>query len=151
MARKDALLRLHQRLLAKRDSLRRTLADEMGLSEPSKAGGGDVGDEANDGVQAELHSQLAALESRELRQIERAIELIREGSYGKCEGCGGSIPIARLTALPYSLLCVQCAQRVEERRAEGLEDDADWESAYEFEGRLNDRDISLNDIDVDFS
>ncbi|MEX0725309.1 MAG: TraR/DksA C4-type zinc finger protein [Planctomycetaceae bacterium] len=151
MSRKDALLRLHQRLLAKREALRRTLADEMGMSEPGKSGGGDVGDEANDGVQAELHSQLAALESRELRQIERAIELIREGNYGKCEGCGSSIPIARLTALPYSLQCVACAQRLEERRAQGLEDDADWESAYEFEGRFNERDISIGDIDVDFS
>ncbi|MFN0198703.1 MAG: TraR/DksA family transcriptional regulator [Planctomycetaceae bacterium] len=149
MARKDALLRLHQRLIAKRESLRKTLSDEMGISEPAPERGGDVGDEASDGVSAELHSQLAALESRELRQIERAIELIREGNYGKCEVCGHTIPIARLTALPYSLLCVGCAQRVEERRADGL-DDVDWESAYEFEGRLSDRELSIGDLDVEF-
>ena len=58
MSRKDALLRLHERLIAKRTSLRKKLAEELNLSVPSGAGCGDVGDAANDGAQNELNSQL---------------------------------------------------------------------------------------------
>jgi DnaK suppressor protein len=149
MTRKDALLRLHERLLVKRDALRKKLGDELNLALPSSGSGGDVGDAANDGAQNELNSQLAALESRELSQVERAIELIRDGRYGNCEVCEQAIPIARLKALPYTPLCVNCQRLREENGGEGLEFDADWESAFEHEGRLNDRELTLGDIDID--
>ena len=149
MARKDALLRLHQRLIAKRDSLRKKLSEELKLSHKTTAGVGDVGDVACDGTSNELDSQLAALESRELRQIERAIEMIREGRYGICESCEHSIPIARLKAVPFTPLCVEC-QRNQEEFGEGSEGfDPDWESAYEFEGRMSDKELTLGDIELD--
>ncbi|MGE3314494.1 MAG: TraR/DksA family transcriptional regulator [Planctomycetaceae bacterium] len=147
MTRKDALLRLRERLIAKRESLRRKLSDDLTQGLPSTAGG-DVGDAANDGAQNELNSQLAALESRELNQIERAIELMREGRYGVCEICEEAIPITRLKALPFTPLCVAC-QRAQEARVPGDEDqDADWESAYEHEGRMSDKEFSLGDFDL---
>jgi DnaK suppressor protein len=149
MARKDALLRLHSRLTEKRDALRKKIAAEFDLTLEQGARGGDVVDAASDGEQIELNSQLAAMESRELRQVERAIELIREGRYGICEGCDHAIPVARLQALPYTLVCVEC-QRTQEASGGGdgsLE--ADWESAYEHEGRLEDREYSLGDLDID--
>ena len=149
MARKDALLRLHQRLIAKRDSLRSTMTEEIRLSKILTGQGGDVADEAHDGAQNELHNQLAALESRELRQIEKCIDLIREGRYGDCEGCESKIPIARLQALPFATVRVECAQKVEELGLDSDGLDVDWGSATEFEGRLNDREISLRDIDVE--
>ena len=148
MSRKDALLRLRERLIAKRDSLRRKLTDDLSHSLPSQGSGGDVGDAANDGAQNELNSQLAALESRELVQVERAIVLMREGRYGVCENCEESIPITRLKALPFTPLCVDC-QRVQEVRGHSDDDtDADWESAYEHEGRMSDKEFSLGDFDL---
>jgi len=147
MTRKDALLRLRERLLAKRAALRKKLTDDLSQSLPAY-GGGDVGDAANDGAQNELNSQLAALESRELNQIERAIELMREGRYGVCENCEESIPITRLKALPFTPLCVSC-QRAQEARGDSDDDqDADWESAYEHEGRMSDKEFSLGDFDL---
>ena len=77
------------------------------------AGTGDLFDAAMDGTQNEMHSQLAAFESRELQQIERAIKLIRKGRYGSCEVCGAAIPIARLKALPYTTVCIECRQKQE--------------------------------------
>ncbi len=147
MARKDALLRLHQRLLKKRDALRKKLSENLNLGSSASAGGGDVGDAAADGERTELDSQLAALESRELRQIERAIEMIREGTYGICEICESRIPIARLQALPYTPVCVNCQRKFEEFNASGEAFDADWESAYEFEGRFEDREVTLGDLE----
>jgi len=146
MARKDALLRLHERLVAKRDSLRKKIASDLTMPEVSTTG--DEADAANDGAQNELNTQLAALESRELAQVERAINLIRHGRYGYCEICEQPIPIERLKALPFTAVCVVC-QRMQEKLSHNHDsDDADWESAFELEGRLRDRELTLGDIDI---
>ena len=41
MSRKDALLRIHKSLVAKRDELRKQLANELDLAHPADAGTGD--------------------------------------------------------------------------------------------------------------
>jgi len=46
-----------------------------------------------------------------LRKAENALERLDRGEYGSCESCGAPIPIARLSVLPYTTLCVTCAQR----------------------------------------
>src|SRR6187401_1083700 len=64
MSRKDALLRLHERLISKRKVLRHKLADDFDLDTAESLG--DVSDAANEGIQKDLSTQLAALETREL-------------------------------------------------------------------------------------
>jgi DnaK suppressor protein len=49
------------------------------------------------------------------RQMERALERLREGRYGACEDCGATIPAQRLQLSPEATRCVVC-----QRRAEGL-------------------------------
>lgn len=148
MARKEALLRLHQRLLAQRDDLRAKLAREVSMAADSGSGTSDLGDVANDDAEREVNSQLASLESRELAKIERAIRAIREGRYGKCEVCERSIPIARLKALPYTSFCIDC-QRRQEEFGYVTDAEADWESAFEYQARQNDQELTLSDIDID--
>ena len=46
-----------------------------------------------------------------LRKVEHALDRVEKGAYGVCESCGQSIPVARLEALPYASLCVDCARR----------------------------------------
>lgn len=41
-------------------------------------------------------------------QVERALERLREGTYGICEGCGRRIPEARLRYQPAATRCVEC-------------------------------------------
>ena len=148
MARKDALMRLHTSLVAKRDALRKQLLMELEDSTFSEHLGGDLADAALDDSQNEMHSQLAAFESRELEQIERALTLLKEGKYGQCEVCGEPIPIARLKALPYATVCIDCRQRQERRNDRGEGFSENWESLYEYEGRLSDRDLTFRDLDV---
>jgi len=148
MARKDALLRLHESLIDKRDAIRKKLAEDLD-SIGDSGSCGDVCDEATEGSKREIDSQLAALESRELAQIEASIKLIREGRYGLCEDCDHKIPIARLTALPYTSLCIECQRKREMMGTLGGDFDADWESAYEYEGASNDRELTMGDLDVD--
>lgn len=148
MARKEALLRLHQRLLAQRDDLRMKLSREASMSTDSGAGTSDLGDLASDDTEREVNSQLVSLESRELGKIERAILAIREGRYGKCEICDRSIPIARLKALPYTSYCIDC-QRRQEEFGYVADAEADWESACDYQARQNDQELTLSDIDID--
>lgn len=148
MSRKDALLRIHKSLVEKRDELRRQLAHEMDLAQQADGGTGDLFDAAMDGSQNEMHSQLTAFESRELQQIERAIKLIRKGRYGACEVCSAAIPVARLKALPYTTVCINCRQKQEISGA-GMGDGAEnWETVYEYEGANSDRELTIRDLDI---
>ncbi|MDX1945418.1 MAG: TraR/DksA family transcriptional regulator [Pirellulaceae bacterium] len=114
MARKDAMMNLRQILVRRRDALRQALAGDLSmLKELRQQNSGDVIDAALDAAQDEISSQLAEVESRELTNIEVALEKMRHGDYGVCEGCGEGIPLARLQALPYATTCIQCQREAE--------------------------------------
>ncbi len=49
------------------------------------------------------HDTLAAL----LVQVRRALVKLEEGSYGRCDECGGDIGAARLEARPWSVRCLR--------------------------------------------
>ncbi len=114
MARKDSILKLHTLLVNRRDALRKALAGDLSLLKalPEQTGG-DVIDAALDAAQDEISSKLAEVESRELVQIDTAIERIGEGTYGQCDVCNNKIPLARLNALPYAMTCIDCQRAVE--------------------------------------
>lgn len=152
MARKDALLRLHKYLLARRDTLRKALSGEIDdLRELPKTTSGDSADAASDAAHHAVSSELAELESRELLQVERAIEKIRQGTYGICEGCEKKIPLARLNALPYTSLCIAC-QRAQETKGPGDRDSqGDWDKVYDIERYHREEQVKISDIELDLS
>ncbi|MFM7251427.1 MAG: TraR/DksA family transcriptional regulator [Planctomycetaceae bacterium] len=114
MARKDALLNLRAILIRRRDALRSALAGDLSLlRELHGETSGDVVDAALDTAQDEISSQLAEVESRELAHIENALDRMRSGQYGTCEVCSKKIPMARLDALPYATMCIECQRDVE--------------------------------------
>lgn len=49
-----------------------------------------------------------------LDKVESALRRMDAGTYGECERCGRPIDKARLKALPYALLCIDC-KKAEER------------------------------------
>lgn len=51
-----------------------------------------------------------------LVQIDDAVRRIDQGVYGVCESCGERIERARLDALPYATLCMDCKRRAETGR-----------------------------------
>ena len=147
MARKDAILSMRQILIMRRDALRTALAGDLSLLKELRAQtAGDVVDAALDSAQDEISSQLAEVESRELASIENALDRMRAGQYGICEACSCSIPMARLNALPYATLCINC-QRESERFGKGAGGDADWGRVLD--SNSGDGDVSINDIEVD--
>jgi DnaK suppressor protein len=120
MARKDALVNMRTILVRRRDALRSALAGDLSLlKELRSESPGDVVDAAYDSAQDEISSQLAEVESRELASIENALERMKAGKYGQCEVCGGRIPMARLNALPYATMCIDCQRELERSGSSG--------------------------------
>lgn len=148
MARKDAIVSMRQILIRRRDALRRALAGDLSLlMELKEQTSGDVVDAALDAAQDEISSQLAEVESRELARIENALERMRTGNYGLCEGCSIRIPMARLHALPYATLCIDC-QREAEREGGAGRSDTDWSRLLDSSGG---DEVSINDLEIDVS
>ena len=46
-----------------------------------------------------------------LREIEGALERLRDGTYGTCMDCGMPLARKRLEALPWARYCVTCQER----------------------------------------
>lgn len=151
MARKEGIARLQQVLVKRRDALRKALAGDLSLLQElsSESSGGDAADVAMDTSQDEINSQLAEVESRELEMIQTALERMEAGTYGQCEACDKPIPMARLNALPYATLCIECQREEEEygettRRARPARNRA----AETDESNNN---TPINDLEIDVS
>lgn len=151
MARRDALLKLHQRLVRRRDTLRRILAGELAdLSNVERGQYSDLGDAAFDAGADEVASQLAQIEATELAQIERAIKRLEAGTYGFCESCNKRIPVARLNALPYTTMCINCQREAERQSRSGSGfSRRSWENVFDVESAQSDRQVDLNDLEVE--
>jgi DnaK suppressor protein len=75
-------------------------------------------DFAEQAVELENGETLVALDrevTAELREIERALRRIEDGTYGNCGACGKAVDQRRLQAVPYASLCIACANRSDAR------------------------------------
>ena len=114
MPRQEALIRISKTLLARRAELRQTLNEEINdLAQNSLAGSGDLADAAFDATGEEVATHVAEIEARELALVDIALMRIKQGKYGVCNGCDANIPVARLDALPHSILCIKCQRESE--------------------------------------
>jgi DnaK suppressor protein len=70
-----------------------------------------------DKVQSAGERELAILsldrESRLLQEVRDALERLREGHYGMCSQCGGTIGSKRLAAVPWAAYCVSCQEEAD--------------------------------------
>ena len=115
MKNSELLKETKRRLVGRREALQLAIAGDMSMLRAQQEG--DEIDAAIATEQAELRSQMASFESRELAQIESALDKIRRGRYGRCESCDQPIAPMRLKALPYATECIACARRDERRGA----------------------------------
>jgi len=52
--------------------------------------------------------ELSGSELRELREVDAALQRLKDGTYGRCESCGAAIKRRRLRAIPEARICLQC-------------------------------------------
>jgi DnaK suppressor protein len=64
----------------------------------------------SDNFEQEFTLGLMEAEEGTLGHIDAALERIEGGQYGKCVQCDGAIPKARLNAIPYTPVCIKCAE-----------------------------------------
>ncbi len=76
---------------------------------------GDEVDIATDTVDRLMINSLGEADQRRIAMINRALDRITQGTYGKCLVCGKEIPEGRLQAIPYAALCVTC-QSAEDKK-----------------------------------
>jgi len=62
----------------------------------------------------ELLDKLSQRDMFILKEIDYALEKIKSGTYGICEGCGAEIPEERLCAIPWTRFCAKCAEQYEQ-------------------------------------
>lgn len=104
-----------QRLLDLRDSLfdsmtgmaRDTIRNAPEGSEASGSGQ-HQGDAGSDAYDRDFALSVLAKEQDALYEIEQALRRIKGGTYGNCEISERKIPIARLEAIPFARLTVEC-------------------------------------------
>lgn len=69
----------------------------------------DLEDQAIDLEDDEVLERLGRANQQELRLLNDALKRIADGTYGICAKCGEDISQARLDAVPYAMICRNCA------------------------------------------
>ena len=70
-------------------------------------------DRGTDNYEQEFALDLMQTGEEELRAIDAALEKMKQGTFGLCEGCQKLIAKARLEAVPYARLCIECKRKEE--------------------------------------
>lgn len=109
LAVRDVLLAERVRVTLQLESLTR---DFDRIVEASLMVGNDDEHDPEGTTVAFERAQVAALLSdaqRALRDIDLALERVRDGTYGLCAHCGKPIAPERLAARPSAAMCIDCA------------------------------------------
>jgi len=102
-------------LLAEREKLIHQLgelgSDENGDLRPDLDFGEGFADAA--AVTSERTEVIGIVETlkSQLDDVNKAFDMLEDGSYGTCHSCGKEIGAARMEARPFSLYCVDCKTR----------------------------------------
>ncbi len=76
---------------------------------------GDFGDLANIETDQNFLLRIRDRERKLIGKINRCLQQIKEGTYGRCESCGEDIDPKRLEARPVASLCISCKTEQEKR------------------------------------
>jgi DnaK suppressor protein len=89
--------------------------DELMAAAPVRTPASEPGSKSGDWIdqssqESDLHVRLALkqTDSKLLRAIEEAIHRIDQGVYGVCMECENDIAPARLEAVPWTRVCIDC-------------------------------------------
>jgi DnaK suppressor protein len=117
---KELVSALHE----KRDELLAALKNRRSGSAQAeqRAGTGDEADQATEDAEVALETRLMDRDAKLLREVERALDKVKNGTYGLCEGTEEPIGYARLKLRPwtrYSVTYKEELEREQKRQGEG--------------------------------
>lgn len=76
----------------------------------------DSGDMGQSIFEREMDASVGEQIERRLKEVERALQKVEEGTYGVCDDTGETIPKGRLEAVPEAIRTVDAQQRFETER-----------------------------------
>ena len=132
---------MRQRLVSSRTQLTENCNEHLDALNVSSESG-DSADQASDNHNGEISARLAGAEFREIKDIDKALRQIADGSYGICDGCRKNIPMKRLEAIPHASFCIDCKRLAEEHDIEGQV--PDWSAIHGFDSTFADPDASVS-------
>src|SRR6187431_3440435 len=103
---KDALLRKRAEILSASTGTR-PLPASMDVNSRQ----GDLADQASGNNEVHIQLKLKQTDAKILQAIEEALNRIESGTYGVCKDCGEMIAPARLTAIPWTRVCITCKEK----------------------------------------
>ncbi len=117
--RKAFLKNVREKLLETRRQVLKEISNDLKQGrEGAKDEGMDTYDLASEERDREISFILTDRERGKLQAIQEALARVDEGTYGICDSCESEIAPARLEALPFTRLCVNCqAEREKEAKA----------------------------------
>ncbi|MBI5273020.1 MAG: TraR/DksA family transcriptional regulator [Chlamydiia bacterium] len=86
---------------------------EVTAPDESKGYSQHSADEGTDDFVKQVNLEVTNKEFGLLRQIDRALEKVDEGTYGVCDLSGEEIPLKRLEAVPYATMTVKAQEKFE--------------------------------------
>jgi len=110
MAKADTLEVLRATLRDEHDHLSRQLG-ELGVGGEGMDFDENFADSGQVAAEKGEHRVLANSIQEALADVERALQKLDEGTYGRCENCESEITEARLEAMPATRYCIDCASR----------------------------------------
>ena len=72
---------------------------------------GDLADQASGNNEVHIQLKLKQTDAKILQAIEEALYRMEKGGYGICRDCGDPISSARLEAIPWTRVCIECKQK----------------------------------------
>lgn len=114
--KKNEIATFKKRLEEMRQHILRALEGskkEVTLPDEAKGYSQHSADEGTDDFVRNINLEVTNKGFGLLRQIERALEKIEEGTYGICDISGEEIPLKRLEAVPYATMTVKAQEKFE--------------------------------------
>ena len=114
--KKTDIARFKKRLEELRDQMNNLIRDtseDAKTTDETKGYSQHQADEGTDDFNRTISLEVTSKEFGILRQIERALDKINDGTYGVCDVTGEEIPLARLEAIPYATMTVKAQEKFE--------------------------------------
>lgn len=107
------LERLKEVLLRRRGDILATSTGTRPLSSSADVNSrqGDLADQANGTNEVHIQLKLKQTDAKILQATEEALQRMERGIYGICRDCGDMIAPARLEAIPWTRVCIECKQK----------------------------------------
>lgn len=113
---KNRLLQLRDGMLDSMSGVARDNLRSRAEGSEASAFGMHQADAGSDAYDRDFALSLLSQEQDALYEIDEALKRIDLGSYGVCEMSGKPIPHARLEAIPFARLTVECQSQIEKQR-----------------------------------